>query len=141
MTKLYIGSGQEHLEGVLWLSDTETVLAFSSSSNMMAASCHFAEAMNWHGKPVRLHIQPPMTVQVRDYNAMWSSHPFGTQTPVQGEGMDTQPLPSKPHLDNRPQTELTTRDIWNLDNDQLRDALEAVQFMTARREGFCTPHS
>ena len=55
--------------------------------------------------------------------------------PVQGVGVDTQPLPSESHLDNRAWMELTTRDLWNLDNDQLREMLEAVQFKTAKREG------
>ena len=88
-------------------------------------------------KPVRLHIWPLITVQVRDYIAMQSSHPSGPQAPVQGEGVDTQTLPSKSHLDNGPQMELTTRDLWDLDNDQLREALEAVQFGIARREALC----
>ena len=55
---------------MLGLSDTEMVLAFSSSSNMMAASCHFAVATDWHSKLVRLSIQPLMTMQVRDYISM-----------------------------------------------------------------------
>ena len=56
---LCLGLGQEHLEGMLWLSDTETVLAFLSGSDIMATLCHFAAAMVWHGEPVKLCIQPP----------------------------------------------------------------------------------
>ena len=43
-----VGLGQEHPEGVLQISDTETVLAFSSCSCMLAALQHFAVAMTWH---------------------------------------------------------------------------------------------
>ena len=74
--ELFVGLGQEHLEGVLQLSDTETALAFPSGSNMMVTSCHFAVAMAWHGKPIKLCIWPPITMQVRDYIAMQSSHPL-----------------------------------------------------------------
>ena len=136
-TELCIGLGQEHPEGVLQLLDTETVLAFSSGSNMMAALCHFAVAMNWYGKPVKLCIWFLTAMQVRDYIAMCSSHPSGAQAPVQCDGVDTQALPSEPHLDNGLQTELITRYLQNLEDDQLQELLETVQFETARMEG---PH-
>ena len=54
--------------------------------------------------------------------------------------MDTQPLSSKPHLDNGPQVELNTRDLQDLDNDQLKEVLETVQFETTRREEAASPH-
>ena len=125
--ELCVGLGQEHPEGVLQLSDTEMVLAFSSTSNMIAMLCHFAVAMNWHGEPVKFPIWPLMPMQVRNYIAAQSSHLSGTQAPVQGEGMDAQPLPSKPHLDNGPWMDLATRDLWDLDSNQLWEALEAIQ--------------
>ena len=74
-------------------------------------------------------------MQVRDYIAAQSSHPSDTQVPVHCEGIGTQPLPSGPHLDNRPQTDLATRDLWDLDDDQLWEVLEAVHLETARWEG------
>ena len=52
--------------------------------------------------------------------------------------MDTWPLPSKPNVDDGPQTELT-RDIQDLDDDQLWEVLEALQTETARREGTAPP--
>ena len=67
--KLCIGLGQEQPGGMLWLLDTVTVLAFLSGSNMMATLCCFAAATVWHGKPVKLHIQPLMTTQARNYIA------------------------------------------------------------------------
>ena len=48
--------------------------------------------------------------------------------------METWHLPSESHLDNGPWTELT-RDVWDLGDDQLWEALEAVQLEAARREG------
>ena len=57
--ELCISLRQEQPEGVLWASDTETVIAFLSSPSMMAASQHFAVAMTWHDKPVLLCIWPP----------------------------------------------------------------------------------
>ena len=47
MIEHFIGLGWEQLEGMLQLLDIEMVLAFSSGSNIMAAMCHFAVAMNW----------------------------------------------------------------------------------------------
>ena len=96
--KLCVSFGQEHPEDVLQLSDTETVLAFSSISNMMAALCHFVVAMNWCGEPVRLCIWLLMTMQVNDYIAMWSSCPSGAQVPVQGEWWISLPSPASPTL-------------------------------------------
>ena len=70
IVKLWIGLGQAHLEGVLWLLDTETVLAFWSSSEMIAASCLFTMAMVWHDEPIKIHVHPPMGLQVREYVAL-----------------------------------------------------------------------
>ena len=52
--------------------------------------------------------------------------------------VDTHSLPSQPNLDNGPQMGLT-RDVWDLDHDQLLEVLEAIQMETARRRG-STPH-
>ena len=48
--------------------------------------------------------------------------------------METQPHPSEAHLDSGPRTELT-RDLQDLDYDQLQEVLEAVQLEAARMEG------
>ena len=80
-----------------------------------------------------------MSIQVRDYIAARSSHPSGTHLLTQGGDMKTQPLPSKPHLDNGPQPELT-RDIWDLDYDQLCGLLKAFLMEIARREWVAPPH-
>ena len=50
MIELCIGLGQEHQEGVLQISGTKTILAFSSIPNMMAALQCFAAAKTWHDK-------------------------------------------------------------------------------------------
>ena len=94
-------------------------------------------AIVWHGKPVKLCIWALMTMQVRDYIATWSSHPSGTQAPVKGKGVDARPLPSESHLDNGSQRELT-KDLCDLDDDQLWEALEAAQ-LKPDREG-TAPH-
>ena len=110
--------------------DTETVLAFWSDSNMMAAMHCLTAAMVWHGEPIKLHILPLKGRQERDYITVSSSahlvlkHMFRM-------GVDTQPLSSVPNLDNGPWMELT-RDVWDLDNDQLWEMLEALQMETAR---------
>ena len=54
-------------------------------------------------------------------------------------GVDTQPLPSEPNPDDGPHMELT-RDVWDLDDDQLWEMLEALQMETARRKGAALPH-
>ena len=77
MIELCVGFRQEHTEGVLQISDTETILAFSSSPSMMAALQCLAVAMTWCDEPFWLCIWPPMTIQVRDYIAATSSHPSG----------------------------------------------------------------
>ena len=53
---LCVGLGQEHPEGVLWVSDAKNLLAFSSGPSMMAPLQCFAAAMSWHDEPVWLHI-------------------------------------------------------------------------------------
>ena len=73
---------------------------------------------------------------VSDYIATQSSHPvaLGHLSRVR-VGYPTPP--SEPHLDNGPQMELT-RDLWNLDDDQLWEVLEAGQLKAARKEGAAT---
>ena len=44
-----------------------------------------------------------------------------------------------PSLDEGPQTELT-RDVEDLNDDQLWEVLEALQMEMARREGLAPPH-
>ena len=79
-------------------------------------------------------------MQVRNYIFVQSSWPSIGSAPVQGEGMDAWPLPSEFHLDNGPQMDLATRDLWDLDDDQLWEVLEVIQLETARREGAASPH-
>ena len=55
---------------------------------------------------------------MRAYIAARTSHPVGTQAPVQGRGLDAWPLPSEPSSDDGSLLELT-RDVWDID-DQLR---------------------
>ena len=128
---LCVGLGQE---GVLWISDTETILAFSSSSSIMAALQCFAVVMTWHIEMVQLHIWPPMTAQVKDYMAATSSHPSGALAPVQGEKVETQPSPSKPLPNDEPQPDLT-QDIRELCLDQVWEELGPLHMEIARREG------
>ena len=86
MVKLCVGFGQEHPEGVLQLSDTETVLAFWCNSNMIATLHHLAASMVWCGNAIKLHIKSLMSMQVRDYIAARSSHFSGAWMPVIGMG-------------------------------------------------------
>ena len=58
MVELCAGLGQEHPEGELQPSDTETVLAFWHDSDMMAMTHHLNVAMVWQGKPIMLFILP-----------------------------------------------------------------------------------
>ena len=102
MVTLCIVLGQEHPEGVLQVSDTETVLAFQCVSNMMAMMCHLTAAMIWWDEPIVLCILPPKGRQVREYVTMRSSHQSHTQMYIQGRGMGTQPLPNMHHLDKGP---------------------------------------
>ena len=104
--KLYVGLGQEHAEGVLQPLETKTVLTFQSNSDMMATMCHLTVATVWHIKPIKLHIQPQISMQVRDYIAAGGSHPSGAQVHVQG-GSGCPTSPSEPHLGDGPWPELT----------------------------------
>ena len=74
---LCIGLGQEHPQGVLWLWDTKAVLAFWCNSNMLATMYHLTVAMVWHNKPIKLHILPLKSRQVKEYVAMRGSYPSG----------------------------------------------------------------
>ena len=136
--ELCVGLCQEHPEGVLQLLDTETVLAFPSDFYLMATICHFTVATVWCGKPEKLCIWPLMSA-CEKLHCCKEKSPLWCASACLGGEMETQPLPSEPHLDNGPQTELT-RDLWDLDDDQLWEVLEAVQLEAARREGAAPPH-
>ena len=79
-------------------------------------------------------ILPPKDRQVRDYVAMRISHLSGTQMHVQGRVMGIQPLPNMPSLDKglseaqafMLHVELS-RDVWDLNENQLQEVLEALQ--------------
>ena len=83
---LCVGLGQEHPEGVLQLSDTETVLAFWCNSNIMATIHCLIAATVWQGEPIMLHILPLKGRQVRNYVTRRGSHPSGTQ--IHGKGRE-----------------------------------------------------
>ena len=142
MVKLCIGLGQEPPEGVLQLSNTEAVLAFQCYTNMMAALHHLTTVKVWQGKPIVLHILPLEARQVREYVARRSIHSSGTHKHVQIRGVGIWPLPSMPSQDKRlseaqasmPQVELTW-DVWDLNDNQLQEAVEALQTKTDWSEG------
>ena len=73
-----------------------------------------------------------------DCIAVRSSHPSGTGAPVQGRG-GYLTCPQWAHLDKGTCLELT-RDVQDLDDDQLWEMLEALQMETARRKGAAHPH-
>ena len=75
-----------------------------------------------------------MSVQMRNYNAARMSHPISAQATCAGWGVDAWPLLSEPTSDSGPQLEFT-RDVWDLDDDQLREVLEALHLEMARWEG------
>ena len=133
------GLFQEHPTGVLWFMEMKMVLVFWSNSKMMAALYQLAAATVWHGDPIVLHIGPSSTRQVRDYIAMSSDHPSGTSMQASIERAEFQPPPSNPSTDNGLQR-TQDRDIQEIVNNQLQEALETIRFMTARREGATPPH-
>ena len=72
-------------------------------------------------------------MQVRDYIAATSSCPSGALVSTQGQEVETQPSPSKPHPDDEPHMDLTW-DIRELSLDQLWEVLRGLQMKIARRE-------
>ena len=74
---LCMGLGQAHLVGVLSVSETEAVLTFWSTSEMVAMMHLFGMAMAWHHDPIRLCIHPPTSTQVREYVAARGRNPSG----------------------------------------------------------------
>ena len=107
---------------------------------------HLTVATVWWGEPIMLFILPPQDRKLRQYVTVKSSHQSGTPTHVQGGGVGTQPLPSMPSLDKgllEAQTPMSqeelTRDVQDLDDDELWELLEALQTETTRREGTGSP--
>ena len=105
---------------------------------MMAMTHHLMATKVWWDKPIMLCILPPKGRQVRKYIAKKGSHPSGTQTHMQGRGVGIQPLPSPEEGLSKVQTSMSqaqpTRDVWDLDNDQLQQVLKALQIKMAKRE-------
>ena len=122
--------GWEHTKGVLWLMDTETVPVQLQDD---------AHNVVWCSDPIVLCIRSASTKQVRDYIAVRSSHHSGASAQAPDEGMETQPPPSELSRDDGLQMTLA-KDIQELDDDQLLEVLEAIQFEMARREGATILH-
>ena len=70
---------------MLWLSETKVVIAFSSTSELMAAMHLLDVDTAWHDKPIRLHIHPPTNTKVRDYIAVRGRCPSGAHVWIPGE--------------------------------------------------------
>ena len=81
-----MGLGKAHLEGVLWISDTDAVLAFRFTSKLMAMIHLLCVAMVWHDEPIKLSVCPPTNAQAREYVAVRGQHPSSTQ--AQGPGRE-----------------------------------------------------
>ena len=90
VVELCVGMGQVHLNGVLWLSVTESVIAFDSSEEMLA--CLITMATVWHDDSLRLCTQPPTVAQIHHegWTSLWHpcTYPIGVQflhlCPVKG---------------------------------------------------------
>ena len=102
LVELCIGLSQTHPEGVLQLLETEAVLTFQSTSEMMAAVYPFGAAMVWHDDPIT--ICPPTSTQVREYVAVRSRCTSGTQVQISGEEAVSQSPPLSPTLKGAPIT-------------------------------------
>ena len=102
LVELCISLGQAHLEGVLWLLETEGALTFQSTSKLMAMICLFGGAIAWYNEPIRLHIHPPTGTQVREYVAVRGRCPSGTQAQIQGEEVVSQSPSLSPTLKGGP---------------------------------------
>ena len=133
IVELCVGLDQVHPQGVLQLLDTEMVLTFWSSSEMLATMHLFTTA--WHDESIRLCVYPPTSAQVREYMASRSRCPSGTQAPIQSEEGVPKLSPSEP-LESWLQFHLALRD---LDDVQLRHVMEELQQETARRERTTPP--
>ena len=146
VVELCIGVGQEYAVGVLWLPDTEAVLASKCDTNMMAMMCCLTAAKICWDEPIMLCILPHKGRQVREYVTMRSSSPSVTQTNVQGWRVGIWPLSNLPSQDkgpseaqaSMPQAELT-RDVKDLGEDQLQEVLEVLQTEMAQRDGAASP--
>ena len=95
---------------------------------------HLTAATVWQGEPIVLCILLPKGRQVKEYVAVRSSCQYGAQRHVQGRAVGTQPLPSMPSLEkglseaqaSMLQVEIT-RDVQDLDDNQLWEILEALK--------------
>ena len=54
LVELCVGLGQAHSDGMLWLLETEVVITFQSTSELMAVTCLFGVATTWHNELIRL---------------------------------------------------------------------------------------
>ena len=81
-----------------------------------------------------LCIQP----QVREHVAMRGRCPFGAQVQILGGEVVTLSSPSKPHPKEGPWLQLHLA-IRDLNDTQLREALEELHLQTERREGMAAP--
>ena len=106
MVEFCIEIGQEHLEDIPKLFDTDVVHGFKCESDMMATMWHLNVATIWQGKPLILCSLPLKGRQVKDYTVVRGGHSSGAHAYIQGRGAGIWPLPNVPSLgkDNqRPQ--------------------------------------
>ena len=59
LVELCVGLGQAHPESVAWILETEAVLVFWSTSELMATMHLLGAAIAWYNEPIKLHVCPP----------------------------------------------------------------------------------
>ena len=67
-------------KGVLWLSVTESVVAFQSTEEMLAMAHLVTMATAWQNVPIKLYTHPPTATHIRTYVAWRSACPSSTQS-------------------------------------------------------------
>ena len=133
-----MGLGQAHLDGVFQISETEALLTFHSTTEMMATMCLLGATTVWHNEPIRLHTHPPTNSHLRAYVAARGACPSGTQTLTSGREVVSLSPPSDPDPEERPPSpfQMALRDLRDA---QLRQLMEDLWQEVAQRDLTTSP--
>ena len=90
LVELCVSLGQAHPDGVFQILETKALLAFCSTTEMMATMHLLGAAMAWCNKPIGLHTHPPTNTDLRTYVAVRGAHLSSAQTLTSGREVVSQ---------------------------------------------------
>ena len=132
IVEICIWLGHTHTIGVLWYSESKSVMLFHTTDELQIVACGVVKAWMLHEEAIIVRTSPPSAAHVRAYMAVVNGEPFGAQPPPSDGEEEPHSSPSNPHLSGRtPQLQVN---LGDLADDELQQLMEDLHWEVALQE-------